>query len=100
MAIVTNLFVAGAGALLAGGALVYGCVHSRPGSVWRWLVFGAVAVMADQLVWLPVLALMDIRVSVADQYYGAGCLYLVLKWLIDWLFPRTVWAVWVESEDA
>lgn len=97
---VINLSVAGIGALLSGGALVYGCIHTRPGSASRWLVFGAVAILADQLVWLPVLAVMGIGVSVADQVYGAGILLLVLKWLIDWLFPRTVWAVWVnESED-
>jgi len=92
-----DIFVAVVGWALAAGALVYGCMHVPPGSWVRWLVFVASAVIATQFGWLPLLGLLGLRVTVADQYVALGLATVGLKLLMERALPWLVWSVEVDE---
>lgn len=100
MSAITDSFVIVCGLVLAGYALVYGCMRVRPGSVVRWGVFAGCAVVATQFGWLPLLTHFGIRsTSTADQYGALIVMTLALKWLMEKFLPNTVWAEEVEEVD-
>lgn len=97
MEIVIDIFVAVVGWALAAGALVYGCMHVPPGAWARWLVFVASAVIATQFGWLPLLSLIGLRVTVADQYVALALATVGLKLLMEKALPWLIWSVDVEE---
>lgn len=97
MEIAIDIFVAVMGWALAAGALVYGCVHVAPGSWARWLVFLAGAVIVTQFGWLPLLGLLGLWVTVADQYVALALATVGLKLLMERALPWLVWSVEVEE---
>lgn len=97
---ITDSFVIVCGIVLAAWALLYGCMHVRPGSIVRWGVFGGCAAVATQFGWLPLLSFLGIRsTSAADQYGALIIMTLLLKWLMETVLPNTVWAEEVEEVD-
>lgn len=94
---ITDSFVVVCGIVLAAGALLYGCVHVRPGSLVRWGVFVGCAVVATQFGWLPLLSLIGLRVTVADQYVALALATVGLKLLMEKALPWLLWSVDVEE---
>lgn len=88
-----DFFVTVVGWLLTAGAVVYGCVHVRPGAGARWLVYGAGAVILTQFGWLPLLPAFGFRVTVADQYVALALATVGLKLLMEKALPWLVWSV-------
>jgi hypothetical protein len=97
MEMIVDIFVVVVGWLLAAGALVYGCMHVAPGSWARWLVFVAGAVIVTQFGWLPLLGLLGLRVTVADQYVALALATVGLKLLMEKALPWLVWSVEVDE---
>lgn len=97
MSAIIDAFVVIVGWLLAAGAVVYGCVHVRPGAGARWLVYGAGALILTQFGWLPLLPLFDIHVGTVDQYAAVGLATVGLKLLMEKALPWLVWSVDVEE---
>lgn len=87
---VTELIVITVGMLLAAGAVFYGCITVPPGAWLRWLVFGAVAIIATQFVWWPLVSAVGWAdgVSVLDQYAAVGIATLEIKFLVERVIPR------------
>lgn len=95
---ITDSFVVVCGIVLAAGALLYGCVHVRPGSLVRWGVFVGCAVVATQFGWLPLLSHLGIRTTgVADQHGALIVMTVALKWLMETVLPWLVWSVDTEE---
>ncbi len=100
MSTVTDSFVIVCGIVLAAGALLYGCVHVRPGSIVRWGVFAGCAVVATQFGWLPLLTHLGIRsTSTADQYGALIVMTVALKWLMETVLPNTILAEEVDDDE-
>ena len=100
MSTVTDSFVIVCGIVLAAGALLYGCVHVRPGSIVRWGVFAGCAVVATQFGWLPLLTHLVIRsTSTADQYGALIVMTVALKWLMETVLPNTILAEEVDDDE-
>ncbi len=101
MEMITDSFVAVCGIVLAAGAVLYGCVHVRPGSTVRWGIFVGCAIVATQFGWLPLLAHLGIRTTgVADQYGALIVMTVGLKWLMETVLPNTVLAEEVDDDEA
>ena len=100
MSIVTDGFVVICGIVLAALALLYGCIHVRPGSIVRWAVFVGCAVVATQFGWLPLAPYLGIRTTgIGDQYGALLIMTFALKWLMETVLPNLVWAEDVEEEE-
>lgn len=98
---ITDSFVIACGIVLAAWALLYGCMHVRPGSIVRWAVFAGCAVVATQFGWLPLLSHLGIRTTgVADQYGALILMTFALKWLMETVLPNTILAEEVDDDDA
>lgn len=97
MSTMIDIFVVAASWGLAAWALTYGCIHVRPGAPARWLVFVASAVIATQFGWLPLLSLIGLRVTVADQYVALSLATVGLKLLMERALPWLLWSVDVEE---
>ncbi len=96
MEMMVDIFVAVVGWGLAAGALIYGCMHVRPGAWARWLVFVASAVIATQFGWLPLLPLFGFHVGTVEQYAALGLATIGLKLIMEDVLP---WLVWAEVEE-
>lgn len=85
--------------LLAAGAIFYGCVRVPPGSLARWLVFGAGAVVVTQFAWYPIVSVWcTYPVTTTDQYVSTIWATMLLKVVVERVVPLGLHAV-AESED-
>jgi hypothetical protein len=96
-----DILVATLALLLTGGALVYGCATIPPGALIRWAVYGGGGIIATQLGWLPLLAVLGFPTpTTLDQYVAAGLMTIGLKAVMESVLPRLLWAEVEESEES
>lgn len=94
-----DLLVIGISVLLAAGAVFYGCVRVPPGSLARWLVYGAGAVVVTQFAWYPIVSVWcTYPVTTTDQYVTTAWAAVLLRVVVERVVPLGLRAVG-ESEN-
>lgn len=96
MEVIINTIIVIVGWALTAWTLAYGCMRVRPGNFARWLIFLASGVTMTQFGWLPLLPLLGLRVTVADQYMAVVLATVGLKLLMEYALP---WLIWAEDDE-
>lgn len=86
--------------LLAAGAIFYGCVRVPPGSLARWLVYGAGAVVVTQFAWYPIVSVWcTYPVTTLDQYAATVTATVLLKVTVEGIVPFWLREIGGEESD-